>query len=446
MATDLTLLHNLWRIALASLGLSVVSVAALAQSSTFDVGLGAEVSDSSETYFVSTGIDINRATRTKTFALQAASELDTALNDGDLGLRDPSLSLSYGDQRGPVRFDISLGYSESELTGLVAADPEDETLVSSDFVIDDGTRVSRSGRALVSFGDRAPFGGSLSVFADEIDYRDVTDGRLSDRSSEGADAQLRFDINPVVRLTAGYGVTGVKRADEEDRETLTQSWSAGAIMQASRVLTLDGQVSLVEIEDRSNVSGTVVSEDIAYNMKATLDRPTGAFVFGFSRRVETGGQLDRLSLARDMQLSDEQSFRFGIAASKLDEQDVGLEADISYVQRLKNSQIQLSAAQSQSFTDLNDPVTSRQITGSLSTALTKTSSVTADLQLASIEYQNGAFPDNTSFEVGAGYTHQLTQNWDFSSRAYFSQTEAGSERESEKGLSLSLSRTFELFD
>lgn len=458
MKTGITKLRRVGRYGTMALGLSAVGLTAVAQtsqpnearSSRLVLSAGGTIDEDGERFFSSASAEINRETRTQSLQFTASTQLDFGLDDGSPAMTDPRLSLTYRNTGSPLTYVVALNYSESDLDGEIAADPDDETIVASDFVLDTGTRISRSARASLSYGERAPFGVTLNLGINDLRYVDSLDPRLFDRVRTTADLDFRFDVSPVLTVTAGLGYEQTDTQDDDATLSEQNDLTLGFVAQVSKVLTVDGSVSYVETQDTidDGFGGRVstTSDDWGYTIGATLDRPNGAMRLSYSRQIESEGEIDRISFNRSLDLTETQALSFSVGTSRLDGDAEDFEADISYTQRFKASQLQLRAQQVSSFSDTDDPVTTRQISGRYSQELSRVSTISADVSYASLDYLNDAFEDTDSLQFGVTYAHALTSSWDLSTRAYYSQTSDDDGEAESYGLTVQINKTFDLFD
>lgn len=441
-----------------ALGLSAIGLNAVAQSSQSEearasrlvLSAGAAVDDDGETFFSTASVEINRETRTQALQFVASADVDFG-SDGSVTFpSDPRLSLSYSNTGSPLVFSVGVDYSETELDGLAASDPDDDTIVASDFVIDGGTRISRAANASVTYGTRGPFGATLAFGANDLRYIDATDPRLFDRTGSSANLDFRFDVSRVLQVTAGLGFAQTDNEDSEASLNETRSVSLGFVGQATKVITVDGGVSIVEtteeIDDGAGGRLSASEEGWAFNLGATLEQRRGNSRFSFAREIESGGRIDRISYQRNLDVSRTQRLSFGFGGSQIDGGDATFEANINFAQSLKNGDVQLSARQTNSFTSTDDPVTTRQLTAQYSRDLSRVSRVSADVQFSSVDYRDGAFEDSESIQIGVGYTHTLTKDWDVSARTYLTRATDADDENEDIGLSVQINRSFDLFN
>lgn len=457
MKTGMAQFHRVGRKGALAVGLSAIGLAAMAQTSNTDgagasrlvLSAGATIDDAGETLTAGTNLEINRSTRTQRLSFSASAELDFDDGDGEDFFIDPSVRLSYQHDAGPLLIGLSVGYSETDLDGTIAADAEDDTLVDVDFLQDDGRRVSRFADVDLTIGERAPFGAVLSYSIGDLTYRNVTDPRFFDRAESAIDLSTRFDISPVLQLNAGLGYAKTENEDQLNSIDTTQSARIGFVGQVSKVLTLDGTVSYVEtnqtFDDLFGNRSEVVSDGIAVRIGANLDHRNGSSIFALDRSIQPEGTIDRLTFRHETEVSKTQQLSFGLGASRLDDDETTFEGSLAYQQELKGGAIRIVAQRGSGFSSTDDPLVTQQLSATISRELTATSQISADVRFSSIEYLNNAFEDVTSTEIGVGYRHALTRDWALSGRAYHRISEDDIDSTQEQGLSISVERAFELF-
>lgn len=247
----------------------------------------------------------------------------------DFGLETPAAELSYTRSGATSSFTASAFIRDSDLAeGLALSDDDTPVLV-----LEDGSARTSGGRLAYSFGDGAPFGGTVRAGLTNTDYRDTTDPDLVDNRTVTAGVGLRFSLNEVTEATLDidhrlYDETGAAPAESSTTVAagLTRALPRGSL-RAGLSTTFDadgsrsglsfgrsidlpnGALSLDLGLTQSEGGGVDVTGALAYQQ----DLPRGGLSARLSRAVTTDAGNDQtLVTALSLGLAQELTPRMGL--------------------------------------------------------------------------------------------------------------------------------------
>ncbi len=195
----------------------------------------------------------------------------------DYGVENPAAELSYTRSGTSSSFTASAFLRQSDLAeGLALSDDETPVLLQ-----ENGSARSTGGRLGYSFGDGAPFGGSLRAGLTDTDYRNTTDPDLVDNRTVTAGVGLHFTLNDVTEATLDIDH---RRYDEVGAAPVESSTTVAAgLVRALPRGSLRARLSTTFDEDGSR-SGL--------SFGRSIDLPDGALSLDLGLTQSAGGGVD----------------------------------------------------------------------------------------------------------------------------------------------------------
>lgn len=247
----------------------------------------------------------------------------------DFGVENPSAELGYKRSGATSSFTASAFFRESDLAeGLALSDDAVPVLV-----LENGSARITGGRLGYSFGEDAPFGGTLRAGLTDTDYTGTTDADLVDNRTLTAGIGLHFSLNEVTEATLDidhrvYDEAGA--APEESSTTL----AAGLVrtlprgsLRARLSTTFDGDGSRSGLSFGRSIDlpngalsldlGLTESEGSGFDVTGAVayqqDLPRGGLSARLSRAVTTdAGNDETLVTALSLGLTQELTPRMGL--------------------------------------------------------------------------------------------------------------------------------------
>lgn len=438
-----------------SIMLCSVGIGAIAQAQTADenpsrlrLSAGAEVSDT-PFFFADADLLVARETRSQSLTFAANARIMTlSEDDSEYGIIDPSVRLDYAHETGPLNFNFGYTYALGDVDGQLVLDDPQGQITQDSFILSTGTVTQQTGTIGLEIGRRDPFGARLDLTYSDVSYDDVTDARLNDSTTQGADLSLRFDVTRVFQVNAGLRYSEDDQADALNTTQERTGASIGAVAQVNKVTRANAAISWTQIDtgtDDGAGGRTTVSEDgYGFDLGVSIDQRNGQWQLAYNREVDVGGSDDRLTLQRSFELTKTQTLSYTVGAIKQGD-DISPLGRVTFQQELRNGVIALDASQDGFVTDEGARAISRRISGSYSTELTPRSSLSFAASLASLDYNDPAIDDGRSTQASVTYRHELTRDWDVSASILHEVSVEGAMEENDTALSLSLNRDLTLF-
>ncbi len=195
----------------------------------------------------------------------------------DFGLENPAAELSYTRSGATSSFTASAFIRDSDLAeGLALSDDDIPVLV-----LEDGRARTSGGRLAYSFGDGAPFGGTLRAGLTDTDYSGTTDPDLVDNRRVTAGVGLHFSLNEVTEATLDMDHSVYDEAGAAPAESST-TVAAGVVRALPRG-SLRARLSTTFDADGSR-SGL--------SFGRSIDLPNGALSLDLGLTESEGGGVD----------------------------------------------------------------------------------------------------------------------------------------------------------
>ncbi len=218
------------------------------------------------------------STRLGALSMSAAGTLATYSDETESGLKDSDLRFSLRRNSAANSVSISAFYTESDLDTLrgVIFDPDTGEIL--DDVTGDGTQRRTGGDVGFTFGDDAPWGGSLSAgLVDTSYFGDTTE---VDNLRTNVALGFRFDLDPATEVTAGLNFSRYEEDGEPVRDTLSPD------LRLTRDVPSGTAFASVFADNTEDGTRT------GFSLGRSLDRPDGGFTFNLGVTRSIYGDLN----------------------------------------------------------------------------------------------------------------------------------------------------------
>lgn len=431
---------------LCAVSASLLSSAAMAQDGGLRIVFGLEnrleISRNSELSVPATGTDILDVTRLS-FGLFSETEIDRlefsvagALlvenNSGsgtEFDFGRGSADLAYHREIPAAVLDLGAYYRNDSI------DAFDDALADAD---ETGTRVDYGATAGLEIGRTSSIGLALGAAYEVTDFQDASDPELYDTTETRADAAVIFHASEIA--TARLGLRYSLREEEDPAATRTETVTtyAGLAYSISERLDLDAEIGYAETDtEEFGVIDRTTGPDLS--LELTYDMPVGTATAVL--RVTTDadeGRRETFELGRDLETPTATiSARLGVTHA--DEAGTDLIGRLTVDRRLPDGSLGLSLERSVSYDD--EPVTMSRAGVSWSKNVNEISSISL-----AIDYELSDAPSERieQVSIGAGYTRNLTADWNLSGGIDYRIRNDGDGHAESPTLFVSISRDFEL--
>lgn len=434
-------------------GLAGVSSLALAQDGgqgglfakvDFSAGLRSETGDGSDdevAAIAGLSFGLESVTRNQVFRLRTGGDLE--LNGDGLDLVRPRATLAYALSSRATELSFDAAYSEVDLDQTTIED----LLTGEEINVDAGSRTTTSAALRLVTGREGPFGTDTRLEWSERDYVDTVDPDLVPSTTVRASTVLRFDVSPVVtlRLTADRERSEEDDAGNEIRTTTRVGFGADLRIDRAWTLSADLADKSIETLDTPVVPGPRVrteSSGLDAALRLGREMPNGTLSFGLRRTIEVTGHRLTFDIGRSLELR-EGSLEATFGLVRLAGGDVRPVASLAWNQKLTPTD-QLTAALSRSATTTSDDLDaiSTKLSLGYERQINQVSGLTATMGLAESDVQGGT-GDQRRIDMGLGYRHALTEDWDLAAGVNHRLTyEDGVRQDSITTLTLNVGRSF----
>lgn len=350
-------------------------------------------------------------TRSQRLALSFGGALQGEKSPGNSAtatFEDPSVGVSYSRQGANAQFTFGLDYTRTEVDGF--APIFDSDLGTTQLISDDGHRNAYRISTALAIGTNSPFGVTLSLNSNGIDYSGTSDPELFDSHSNtlSLTTSLRFSEVTTGRVSGSFSLYRDEDTPRVERDT--RALSFGVTHALSETMTLDASLGGRRID--SNTGG--VSSSGEGSLSFTRELPNGAFNLSLDSLLTTAGRRDRVDVKRDFAFD---TWSLGLSAGVVNAAGVAAAPvfDVTYARQFSRGELSASLS---SGVSINEQA---QVQRVISTELGYThligeqSSVTFGIEYADIE--DAGSTGVTARERGslrASYRHALVQDWSVS--------------------------------
>lgn len=205
-------------------------------------GLGTPAAGSEAQSRTGLSFSIVSETRTQRLALDTNATV-VAGQASRTGLISPSAELSYRREAASSLLELTAFLSEKDVDTLeFEVDDPTASIPILTAVTGRGTQRLTGATAKLTFGQDAPFGGSVSLRSASTNYTGTSDPDLVDNRRDTARLSLRFDLTEVTTATAGLSVSRLAETGAADDRTETLSFGLEHALQTGS-LTLDANAT-----------------------------------------------------------------------------------------------------------------------------------------------------------------------------------------------------------
>lgn len=254
---------------------------------------------------------ISSSTRASKVSINLGARLhvtDIAGSSGEVsGVADPFANASF--ERNTADGGVSLSASISSQDRDIGTSTSMGTVINGDV----------SGG--FTFGQNAPFGGSLNLHHSETDY---TDG-APDSDERTTTASASLNLKPTSKLTLSPSASVVRNeVDAPSSDTETRTVALGATMDVSSAITVSLTASSIEIESE----GSGNSSGVTYSASVEAKAQNGSHKVTGQTDISNSGQRTSLNYLRSLDWGGTQA-QFGIGVAEGANGDQNMTANVS---------------------------------------------------------------------------------------------------------------------
>ena len=396
-------------------------------SLTFGITTGAEWNDNFELEenpeddsFLQTNslsLDYESSTSTSSFEVGVGGDFDyrdTPNRDTtSYDLENPSANLQFSRANSASLFDLFARYQRSEVVDTIGFDFDEAGLPGQTLVVDNGDRVVLQGGVGFEYGAEDPIGAVIDLDYSETSFENTTDPDLFDNSTFRGDAELRFDVSPVVstRVTAGF--TDFSTEGDES-ETDRENYGVGADFEIRPDLRASADISFAELTTTGGGEPDETVSDREGRFRLDRDVINGSYFGEFSRILAREGTRSELRFGRELSLATgELSISLGVTDSAEGEQFFS--GGFSFERELLSGSFFARAEQSIRNTADQEEVLTTSASVGYERDLTALSRFGVDLSLREVaDTGPDDEEDQTFVSVDLVYDYDLTRDWTLS--------------------------------
>jgi hypothetical protein len=355
---------------------------------------------------------LNSTTRNQVFRIRGGADLELDRNGVDLVRPNASLAYLLSSRTADLSFDTA--YSEIELDNNTV----DQIEVDDEVIANIGRRTSASASVRLVTGKDALFGTDTLLSWSRRDYADTINPNLFASTTTRAETTLRFDVTPTARLR--LTASQVLRDDEDTLRTdrTTTQFGVGADTQIDPVWSLSADLSTVKIETIRDplVPGPRVTTsadglDGAFQLARALEN--GNLTFGLRREFAVTGGRTVLDVGRSMTLRNG-NLAASLGVVRFENGETSPVASLSLNRQLTPTSVLNASLQRTATVNADDQDTLRtRLTLGYDQQINEASRWNINLGFADTDVQGGT-GDNQRIDLGVGYSHALTKDWDLS--------------------------------
>ena len=403
----------------------------------FTLGAGVQYDDEEWRARSDLGFTLSSTTRIQSIGLALRGALEFPDAEDEIALVDPSVTLTYSRLGKNAELEAEAAYQRSDIGTLVP----DEIPTSDELLLDTGTRTTTTAGARLAFGTQAPLGGEVGLDWKRVNYSDLADtATLEDYETRGADAMLRFSINPQIdlRLLGDYEET-----TEQDTDDARRIWSAGvgADLDINKRLRATVDLKYTEIEERSGgTTNTESGPEVTVGLVRQM--PNGTLSFELASVVTDTGTRSTARVEREQELRlGELTWSAGVTRGS--EGDVDALYGLEYARPGKRGELSLSLQRAIRADAFGEESLVDQFQVGYRRKLSEQARLDTGLTYRNTDYFSAGTESVEQFDFGVSYRHQLTRDADVVARFTHSVTRRDSrDDDSENTFYLGLQRSF----
>jgi len=352
-------------------------------------------------------------------------EIDT---DGLKDLSNPYLNFSYAREGANSRLDLASRYRRVDLNDSVATfvtgfDPDTGDVITQIGRIEAGIRTNTSNSLRFETGLRSNIGFTLDMSENKRSYSGAASADLLDTRTRRASGVITFRIDPQVsaRLTASARKFDANDEDATDRRE--RSFGAGATYQVSPTLSLDADLRQQRIE-RRNVSGTTLTEGLAYDGTLRQDLRNGSATVDFDSQPTLNGRRNTLRANRALTLRRDGTLSYGLGVTKTDGFSAEPLLSLAYNQPLKRGRFGVTFSQEARTNELDDEaVILTQLEANYALPLTSTINWSMGLRVNDVAARDDTGEDRRGLNLRGNLTGQINDISSWSAGVTLSDTD-----------------------
>lgn len=357
------------------------------------------------------GLSYSDITRTQAFDFTTGGAYNID-SDGQTELNDPFARLSYALEGANSHLDLSASYVQVNLDDAVsnyAGVPGGNPLnpVSGVALIEEGVRINTDYALGFETGLQSKIGFRLDLAAQDRHYTQTTDPDLYETSNRliGMVTTFRIDPRITARLIANGRHYTAEDADQTDRTET--SYGAGVALDVAPDTSLDLSL-LQQRTEVERLSGTTVSDGLAYAAELDRDLPNGSIGGEFNSEPTLNGRRNTLRATRSMALRRDGTLSYGIGVTKTGSFSAEPLFSLAYVQPLKLGRFGVELSQ-EARTDEEDDtaVILTRASANYAVPLSETLNWSVSAGLAEVNGQGNSGEDRRSFDLRSDLTGQI---------------------------------------
>jgi hypothetical protein len=388
--------------------------------------------------------DVRSGTRQgQGFALSGFGDIQ--LDEDGIGFERPGILFDYGVENRSTALSFGASYREQDVDGdFTVFDPLDPSSV--DFIRDDGTRETLRVNAGLQTGLDSRFGTDTQIGYTSRRFTDTSDPELTDLDTFDVSTELRFDLDPRITLWswASYEETNEEDFLNTDERTtrvgigadvaLDQLWSASVELNYSRIET-----------ERDRILGgraRTLEEGGGFSVGVDRQFRTGTLGFLLEREFTENGPEDSFRVRRDVARPNGATLAWSLGIISFDGDETSAIGSIAYSVATPQGNFSVDLQQNTSVDDDDRTTLNTSLSIGYDRDINSTSSWSLNGALGAVNVI-GNDGDELGLQVGLGYNHALTRDWDLATRLTHRVTyEDGALDNTASILSLSIERSF----
>lgn len=347
------------------------------------------------------GFDLTSVTRTQNFAFSMGGAVEF-LADDDISFEDPQATLSYGLENRTTALTTRLSFRQADADAIV----QDDSGPLPVLALDSGRREDRNFTFNYVFGREEPFGGNITYSYSDTDYTGTTSAEFVDIVSERLSVGLRFEIDPRITATLNYAVRETDR--DGGRDVRTETLRLGTELAVTQTLSANIGIGLTEVTEDDS-TGRTVEEGVDYQLSLSQDRPNGAITGRFSSDITETGRRSTFTISRAFDLP-RGSLQGRLGVTEGSDLDLQPTYGLTYKEDLPRGSYDIAFDQSFATTAAGDEVLNSRLRANWQQQLTRTDRFDTNVGYR-LQDATGSASDESRFDFGINYTHDLSPDW-----------------------------------
>lgn len=391
----------------------------------------ADGTDVANATFLSFGLRSETALDRLSFLASGAAIIENAAGDSgtELDFGRASVALDYRREVPSALLELNATLRNDDVGSFEDLAAADESGTQTDYSLSAGLEIGRTSAVGLAFG----------LGYEATDYQDVSDPDLVDTTEARADAAVIFRFSEVAtgRLGLRYSELEEETAGTTVTETLVSY--AGLDYAVSDRLDLSAELGYAEIETEDfGLIERVTGPDLT--LGATYDLAVGTL--SALLQVTTDEDDDRretFEIGRDLETPrDTISARLGV--TRADTTGTDLIGSLLWNRDLPDGSLGLELAHRVSFDDDEGEIGTSIVSVTWLKTINEISSISLDV---AYEQSNSDVETIEQVSFGAGYSHQLTQDWNLDTGVEYRLRDDADGRARSPAVFVALSREFQ---